>query len=769
MMTKILIRKNLRDLRSDFSEFFSIFALSLLSLLVFSGLMSVSNGMKYEFNDWAQKSSLADEWISVRNSDGATNLLKQSSVKQLQKQYVFNTYIGTNAEKKMIQTVVVNNNSVSKPYVVSGSDFSATKKGVWIDSNFASKNNYKVGHKIKLSLSGSEREYKVKGLIESPNFIGYTGPTNDIIANHSKYGYILTNSQTMPAFKNKTNQILVTGKNGFSTSALKKSIESSLGSSVISISNRSEYGNVSKYVDKSNSLEKLSIMFCLILFSLVVLITETTMSRLVNNQRSIIGLFRALGLSKLSIVAHYGMYGLVTTLCGGIIGLLLGPMTIARLILNKQKPLYNMPFWKIRTSNLGWDVLIFLTLVGVMTAVFSVAKILNNTPASILQPRAVKGTPKNLFEIFPNFWARLKWDSKWVMRDKSRTKSKELIGIIGVVGSLVLLITSFGIQQSLNQTNSNTFGEVFQYSNEIKVNTDASPAKLNKVMSRLDGDHQRIEQISTNIRTSRAQMLTTGTIVSPGLYVKLPLVTGGLATLNSKNGVYVSNLIANKLGIQKGSNVEVNSTVMSKKEILPVLGVVKVSTPQGIYLSSKTWKNIGEAFTVTSIFTSQNINGKMKNSAAINQVNTLSGNRQDANKVLGSFQSVIVLLIIFSLFLGWFILYNLGMLNFSERYREYATMRVLGFRLNEVRSVIVKDNLFTWLMGTIIGVPVGMLFLQVYVGIADTNTNEFFVHISLVRIVIAVAIILINVLITSLVVARQVKRIEMASALKSVD
>jgi putative ABC transport system permease protein len=96
-------------------------------------------------------------------------------------------------------------------------------------------------------------------------------------------------------------------------------------------------------------------------------------------------------------------------------------------------------------------------------------------------------------------------------------------------------------------------------------------------------------------------------------------------------------------------------------------------------------------------------------------------------------------------------------------------MRVLGFRLNEVRSVIVKDNLFTWLMGTIIGVPVGMLFLQVYVGIADTNTNEFFVHISLVRILIAVAIILINVLITSLVVARQVKRIEMASALKSVD
>lgn len=669
----------------------------------------------------------------------------------------------------MIQAVVVNNNKVSKPYVVSGSNFSTIKKGIWIDSNFAKKNNYKVGHKIKLSLSGDDREYNVRGLIESPNFIGYTGPTNDIISNHNKYGYILTNSKTMPAFKNKTNQILVTGKNNFSEAALKKNIRNSLGSSVISISNRSEYNNVSKYVDKSNSLEKLSIMFCIILFSLVVLITETTMSRLVNNQRSIIGLFRALGLSKLNIITHYGMYGLVTTLFGGMFGLLLGPVTIASLILNKQKPLYNMPFWKVHTDNLGWGILIILTLVGVLTAVFSVIKILNNTPANILQSRVVKGIPKNLFENFPNIWSHLKWDSKWVLRDKSRTKSKELIGITGVVGSLVLLITSFGIQQSLNETNYNTFGEVFQYSNEIKVNTDTSLIKLNKMMTMLNGDHQQIEQISTNIRTPKAQMLTTGTVVSPGLYVKLPLITGGLATLNDENGVYISNLVANRLGVQKGSNIELDSTVMTRKQIVPVLGVVKVSTPQGVYLSSKTWKTIGQPFTVTSIFTSQDINRNIKNSSSVNQVNTLRGNRRDANKVLSSFQSVIILLIVFSIFLGWFILYNLGMLNFSERYREYATMRVLGFRLNEVRSVIVKDNLFTWFMGIILGTPLGLLFLQAYVGIADTNTNEFFVHISLVRIVIAIAIILINVLITSLVVARQVKRIEMSSALKSVD
>ncbi|WP_317636568.1 ABC transporter permease [Xylocopilactobacillus apicola] len=123
----------------------------------------------------------------------------------------------------------------------------------------------------------------------------------------------------------------------------------------------------------------------------------------------------------------------------------------------------------------------------------------------------------------------------------------------------------------------------------------------------------------------------------------------------------------------------------------------------------------------------------------------------------------------FSLFLSWFVLYNLGMLTFTERYREYATMRVLGFRLNEIRSIIVKDNLLTWVEGTVIGIPLGLAFLKVYVSIADSDTSEFFSYISIGGLVIAGGILFVNVVLIAWLISHHIKQVDMASALKSID
>lgn len=768
-MFKNLIIKNIRDLRQNFSEFFSIFALSLLSLLVFSGLMAAGNGMDHQFNKWSQKSNIADEWVSVRNNHNLNKLSRKKDVHYLDKQFVFNTYYGSHNSKKMLQATVMNSNKVSKPNIISGQRFSKNVTGIWLDKNFAQSNKLKVGNNLKISLPTGLKQFKIKGLVESPNYIGYTGPMNDIVANHNKYGYLLTNEKTMPVFKNKTNQVLIRNKNNVSSNSVKKTISNVLGNSVISISNRNEYSNVSKYLDKSNSLKRISLMFCLILFLLVLLVTETTMGRLVGNQRNIIGLFRALGFKKVTVVFHYLFYGLTTTLFGGVIGLYLGPKTIAKLILNKQKPLYNMPFWSVHDNNSSWIILLILVGVSIFTSALAVMKILRGTPAQIMQDNDTSKTPRTLLEGFSILWNLLNWDWKWVLRDKSRSKSKELIGIIAVAGSLMLLIGSLGIQNSLSKTNEDTFGKVFQYKNEVKINPNATSNKINNLTANLNDDYQELEQIPVNVRTPKKQSVTSANIISKGIYVQLPTAHKNTVNLDRKNGAYITELTAKKLNINSGQNIEINSGVLNKKEIVPVIGVVKISTPQGIYLSKRSWQAMNQSFNPTSIYTSQNLTSKFRNKKEVEQINTLSDNIHQSNKVLSSFQSIIILMIVFSLFLAWFVLYNLGMLNFSERYREYATMRVLGFRLNEIRSIIIKDNLLTWFMGTILGIPLGLVFLNAYVQLANTDTSAFYMHIGFIRVCVAVGIILINVLVVALEVSRQVKKINMSTALKSVE
>lgn len=767
---KILLHKNVKDFRQQFSELSSVLVLSLISVLVFSGLLSASNGMNNSFNKWDKSSNIATEWITVNsNEDLPLSILKDNSaIKKVQPQVVSNTYVGKSSEKKIVQMTVANQNSISKPWVLSGEEFNTTDKGIWVDKNFAKANHYKVGENLPISINGVMENLKIKGLILSSNYIGYTGGNGGIVANHRQYGYVLTNKMTVPFTDNMINQILVIGEKGYSSTTIKERINRVLGKSVVFIADRTENNNISKFLAKAYSIEKLSMMFCIILFSIVILTLNTTMKRLVSHQRNIIGLFGALGIRKTIIVLHYLLYGLIPTILGGLLGLVFGPLSIGKLILIKQKPLYNMPFWSIKTSIYPILVFLILVLIGIFATGITVISVLRRTPAQILQPNLGSKNGKKSSSFLSRFIS-LNWDWRWVLRDKSRSKSKELIGVIGVLGALILIIASFGIQYSLTKTNEETFGQVFTYKNQINVNPTIDSKEYISLINSLNGDEQEMDQQGVSITSGQKNILATGTIVDNGIYLNLPLRTGAIGNPQNKNGVYISNMIATQLGIKVGTSIRIRSSMSTKAIVAKVLGIVQISTPQGVFISKDFWKTQGQIFVPTTIYTSQTISKKVSENVTVLQVTSLNKNLQDANQVLSSFQSVIMLLIVFSIFLCWFILYNLGMLNFTERYREYATMRIMGFQLHEIRMVIIKDSFLTWGVGSIIGVPVGLAFLTQYVSIADSSTNEFFTHISLARIFIALLIVFINVLVISLLVSSQVKKIDLASALKSVD
>ncbi|MBO8441658.1 MAG: FtsX-like permease family protein [Firmicutes bacterium] len=760
-MFKLLFLKNIRDFRKNFGEFLSIFILAFISLFVFSGLLSVSNGINNSYEQWANKSNLATQFVKVRNHDHLNSLKVNKKIVNIDGQFQTNCTLNSN-KNKLLQLNIIQKNDVSKFFVKKGASFNKNAYGVWLDYNFAKKNKLSVGDKVQLNIGNKNISCPIVGLIESPNYIGYTSPSNNIVANHSRYGYVFSNYKTMPIFKNEINSLLIRSTMNASKNDIDSYIRNKLGTNVIYLNTRKSNTNIVKIIDKVATIKKLALMFCSILFFLVIVTTTTTVERLVNSQKTIIGSLKALGLSNFKIKLHYVIYGAFPTFIGSILGLYLGPITIGKDILNKQKALYNMPNWHILFSRYSWLALIIIVLVGILSSFYAVNKLLSSDSiASIMQNQSVE---HNL--IFqPHF--KFSWSTNWVLRDKLRSLGKELIGVVGISGSIMLLMASIGEFNSFKYTNNQTFGTVFSYKNEIKT-IPLSKNDNEKILNELDNDYQELQQANSEIQNSNKSISTTMNIIDNGIYINLPLSKNKNININKK-GVYITHYLAKKYGLKVGSNIKIMSQYQSKPIYLPILGITKISGPQGIYLSKNIWTSLGNKFTPNVIFTNRNISKKIINMPSVVETTSLSQNLYQANKVIDTFSSIMMLLIIFAILLSWFILFNLNMLNFIERKHEYSTMKVMGFYQKEIQNIILKDSIITYIFGVIIGVPLGLIFLKYYITVANSDTTEFFAHIGIMGIIVSCVIVLINVILISMVIGKRVKKINMASAFKSVN
>ena len=356
------------------------------------------------------------------------------------------------------------------------------------------------------------------------------------------------------------------------------------------------------------------------------------------------------------------------------------------------------------------------------------------------------------------------------MRDKSRSMVKEGISVVAIIGATVLVMASFGVRLSLTTTNDMTYGDVFRYGRQIQLASGYTDTDYDTIMSDLPNNTQSLEQLPITVTTAHHEQSSVMSIATPGIFLtarddkreSMPITT-------QTDGAYISEGLSKALGVTSGDTISVDSASMSKPVIMTVIDIVRVSSPQGIYLSSAYWKNLGETFHPTSIMVDGRVPSSVVNHPAVQRVDSLAWNKAQANKVLDTFQSILTLLMVFAVLLEWFILYSIGTLNYTERYREYATMRVLGFHIKEIRSIMLKDSFVTWILGTTLGIPLGIGFLNAYVSVADSKDAQFFAYLPTPYIALSALFVLCNMLIIELVIAKRIANIDLSSALKSVE
>lgn len=765
---KRLFQKMFRDIRNSKVQFLSIFVMCFLGMLIYSGIEGVWNGMNIQKDRYFKETNLADFWVngSNFNKEKLSDVKDIEGVTDAQLSKVTDAYTGSH-NKNHIRLIANAENRISKPQVIEGKQYSVNGSGIWLDADYAKIKRIAAGDSITVYYGGNEEKLKVKGLIYSPEYISYTGSSTALMPDHSQYTYGFVSEETLTELCGDAgcNQMKLTLKSDCDTMQLKSDLKAVLSQSYINGIDRTEYSGVSGFLNKIGQIKKMSMMFSLVFLLLALLIIQTTMKRMVKQQRTQIGILKGLGFYSSQIRFHYSLYGLFISLLGVTAGLLSAPRILTPALLRLQEMLYSMPAWKGKVSCISYILAVIMVTVCTLTAIQACNKIVKELPAISLRDETMAHGKKVFLERIGFLWNSMDFDWKWSLREMFQNKARSITGVIAVLGSMVLLMASFGIRDSINTVNENIYGKQYSYYEKSNIQNMSDKDK-NEIESLLQGSYQWCCEGAAEVK-SKTSIKTEGlSVLDDGLYMTLTDKNGNNIRL-PKEGIVLSKAVAKDLHVKKNATIEIDTGNQTVPAV--VSDIIDINLQQ-IYMSKTAWENLGGIFSPNILFAGNTPNlKKVEHMDCVSEVTKLSDQRYDANEVLKNIKMIVILLLAVAIILSVVILYNLGILSYTERSREYATLRVLGFYNKEIKSLILKNTIINAIVGWLAGVPAGLAFLNIYVQAVSTSSIQYHGNLKPLSFMAASIITIGCSIFVSYIVSVKVGKLDMVQSLKSVE
>lgn len=785
MVVGYLFVKMRRDLVHMWPQFFSVFLMAFLGVCVYSGIEGVWCGMQTETDAYFSETNLADAWVygSVMTDDDVAQVRALDGVEEVSTGDSVRAACGTAG----LAIECMDTDDVSTPQVVSGRPYDPDASGIWLDSEFASAHGLGVGDSIELAADGVSRTLEIEGLVLSPEYVYYTGDGSSLSTDHAKSGYGFIGTSDMEGIY----QEVLAGKlaaggvssqvrmsptvlrikvaDGYDASRVEDSVQQILGSRYMGFADRDTLPGVSSIVAKTQQIRSLSIVFSALFFLLALLTIWTTMVRLVDTQRTQIGVMKALGFRDSEIRLHYALYGLVVSASGAAAGLVIGPRLLSPLMLAVQTSQFTLPAWPV--SNTAASLGVACAVVASCTAATLVAcrRALSRMPAETIRGmEATKGCRRVLLERALPLWERLSFEWKWTLRDISRNKVRFVMGLVGALGCMMLLITAFGADTTLRGMPGYYYGEMWTYQAKATLADGATQVDRNSAQA-LAGGGQWVQESSMEIDgLSGADGVLTVVGVGDDLHLR---DNAGDTVGLPDTGAVITDAVAEKLRVSVGDQISFRVVGETGWRTVTVTGIAYAPFAQGVYMSEDAFESVGGAFAPTALLLDgTSSDDEVAADSSVSGVQTAAEGLSSTDQAMQSFALIFSILKAAAVLMGVVILYNLGMLGFTEQEREYATMKVLGFHQSEVRSSVLRENFLTTAIGWVLGFPAGVWFLGVYMkAFSGSMTFSALPHASLADFAISSALTLGCALFVDLALGHKARTIDMVGALKSVE
>ncbi|MGB4779734.1 FtsX-like permease family protein [Microbacterium sp.] len=756
----ILLRRVPRDIRSYWAQFVSVFLMTVLSVAVYGGLDASWRGMQNVLDEIDAQASMPTLWVNATSTttEDVTALQESTGVDGVARTTQFTVLDENSSDDDRTLTVsTLSDSGVGEPIVLSGDPVEQDGDGIWVDARYADVNGYEVGDELLLRGPQGDASLELRGLVVLSDALVFTGP-GLVAPEPSEFGRALVAdrvAQEVFGVPQIGNVVTLTGDEG----PLRDAVGTVLADRVQSVTDRSSNAFVAPAFERVSQLRSLSFLFSTLFVLVALLAMATSIRRLVDIQHTDIATLRALGMSPRAIGLYFVWIAAGVVGAGAAIGLALA-VPLAEYIVSTQQTRFTLgpwgPGWSWATPAVAVG-LVVVCVVGAWTASRAARRV---SPAEALRPSIGGRASKNPSR--PRQWRWAGYGTRWTLRDALGNPVRLTMGLVATTGCMMLLFAGFGIPDSLFREVQRTYSDQYRYETWISVRPGATADELAAVEAAA-GPGQWIMQAFARVEQAEGAD-RVAMVIGDGELVVVENPAGARVDFDQPSLTQA----VTAAGVQVGDEVTVvigDSTVH-----LTAADEAVVANPQGVLVSEDAWTSAGGVFTPTAYLAEEAVTAEdVADATAV--VGTVSRERQRANadSVVQGLAGVFTLMKVFAVLLAAVALYNLGALSFAERVRDYATLRVLGFRQRELRRFALIENGLTTLVGLGIGIPAGFWFLSAYIQIFSTEQSVYAPYISLWSVLFAIATTAIAALSTTILLSSRIRRIDMTAALKGVE
>ena len=554
------------------------------------------------------------------------------------------------------------------------------------------------------------------------------------------------------------------------------------------ILDREQNSGYASYKQDTQSVENIGKVFPFVFFIVAVLISLTSMTRMVEEQRTQIGTLKALGYNKIQIASKYVIYASLASIVGGILGMCVGFVLLPKIIWMMYSMMYEIGDISL---NFNWAYgtigleLIFICIVG--ATIYAVVMELRHTPATLMRPKAPKIGKRVLLERIPFIWKRLSFSRKVTIRNIFRYKKRFLMTIIGILGCTALILTGFGLRDSISRIMPDQYEHVFNYDIQVSLKDGLEENQIEELKTNLE----QKEEITKVVKT----YMTSETAVKNGLEEDVQIIVpddknsleGIINILDvetkqkvnlSDNEICLTDKAAELLGVNVGDTIILKDNNGNEKEA-KISNIVENYVYHYVYMSKELYESLyNEKYMANGLLAKDtdlteeqedNLAEELMSYNEISSVSLISSAIRTMDETMQSLNYVVVVLIVSAGLLAFVVLYNLSNVNISERIRELATIKVLGFYDREVYDYITRETILLTLIGIVLGLVAGFFLNYYIIGTCEINMLRFNKTIEPLSYVYSVLITIGFTLIVNIATYFALKKIDMIESLKSVE
>lgn len=536
------------------------------------------------------------------------------------------------------------------------------------------------------------------------------------------------------------------------------------------------YRDYGACADRMDGIAK---VFPVFFFLVAALVCMTTMTRMVDEQRNEMGTLKALGYSKLQIASKYIIYALIASILGSILGCSLGMYLFPTVIFNAWNTLYNIDQIKFLFQP-GLILLASGSVTGItlLATLYSIYSELIEMPSQLMRPKAAKAGKKILLERISFIWKRLSFLQKVTARNIFRYKKRFFMTIIGIAGCSALLVAGFGINDSISDIVNQQYNVIYHYDATVSAKTSEITSQIKSLKGVKDVYEEDHLAVTTKIENK--DISTTVHIISNDKKFKdfCTLFNGNKEFDLDDSSVLISQKMATKLNKKAGDTIKIkdaNNKVIKAK----IKGVFTNYVGHHIYASESLYKSWNTSAKTTHIYLikskkttkkfERNLGNKIMNIDGVQSVTFYSSLQKNFKDMIKSISYIVVVLVISAACLAFVVLYNLSNVNISERKREIATIKVLGFTRKEIDAYINRETILLTILGSLIGLGIGIGLHHLIMNLAEMDDIMFGRTINSISYVISFVMTIGFNAIINLCMHKKLNNIQMVESLKAVE